>query len=120
MERDRGDLPVLLSPVDYLGCLGVGAVWLSPVYRSPMLDFGQDISDYTDVDPRSGRLLRCRSAGRRAARARYSGSSSMSYPITPRASILGSLKAVHHAAIRSVIGTFGPTLARMADHPTTG
>ncbi|RVG14649.1 alpha-amylase family glycosyl hydrolase [Sinorhizobium meliloti] len=51
-----GDLNGLLSRVDYLAWLGVGAVWLSPVYRSPMRDFGYDISDYTDVDPLFGTL----------------------------------------------------------------
>lgn len=51
-----GDLPGLLARVDYLKWLGIGAVWLSPVYRSPMLDFGYDISDYTDVDPTFGTL----------------------------------------------------------------
>src|SRR3954464_6854134 len=51
-----GDLAGLLSRVDYLAWLGVGAVWVSPVYRSPMLDFGYDISDYVDVDPVFGTL----------------------------------------------------------------
>ncbi|WP_373414672.1 alpha-amylase family glycosyl hydrolase [Ensifer aridi] len=51
-----GDLNGLLSRVDYLAWLGVGAVWLSPVCRSPMRDFGYDISDYTDVDPLFGTL----------------------------------------------------------------
>jgi alpha-glucosidase len=51
-----GDLPGLLSRIDHLAWLGIGAVWLSPVYRSPMLDFGYDISDYTDVDPVFGKL----------------------------------------------------------------
>ncbi len=36
--------------------LGVDAMWLSPFYRSPMADFGYDISDYTDVDPIFGTL----------------------------------------------------------------
>ncbi|HEX2116925.1 MAG TPA: alpha-amylase family glycosyl hydrolase [Alphaproteobacteria bacterium] len=51
-----GDLPGLIARVDYLAWLGIGAVWLSPVYPSPMLDFGYDISDYTGVDPRFGAL----------------------------------------------------------------
>ncbi|MBV8592220.1 MAG: hypothetical protein JO212_19560, partial [Acetobacteraceae bacterium] len=51
-----GDLNGILSRVDYLAWLGVGAVWLSPFYGSPMLDFGYDISDYTDVDPLFGTL----------------------------------------------------------------
>ena len=56
-----GDLPGIRDHLDYLndgtdGSLGVGAIWLSPFYRSPMADFGYDISDYTDVDPVFGTL----------------------------------------------------------------
>ncbi|WNV75441.1 alpha-glucosidase [Geodermatophilus sp. DSM 44513] len=51
-----GDLGGVLRRVDHLADLGVGVVWLSPVYRSPMADNGYDISDYTDVDPLFGTL----------------------------------------------------------------
>ncbi|MBU1492498.1 MAG: DUF3459 domain-containing protein [Actinobacteria bacterium] len=52
-----GDLTGILGRVDYLSeTLGVDAVWLSPFYRSPMDDFGYDISDYCDVDPLFGGL----------------------------------------------------------------
>ena len=51
-----GDLRGILAHLDYLKDLGVDAVWLSPVYRSPMDDNGYDISDYTDVDPLFGTL----------------------------------------------------------------
>jgi alpha-glucosidase len=51
-----GDLPGVLSRLDYLSWLGVDAIWLSPIYPSPMADFGYDISDYTDVDPLFGTL----------------------------------------------------------------
>lgn len=51
-----GDLPGITSQLDYLCDLGVGAIWLSPVYKSPMADFGYDISDYKDIDPSFGRL----------------------------------------------------------------
>jgi alpha-glucosidase len=51
-----GDLPGVLSRLDYLQWLGVDAVWLSPVYPSPMADFGYDISNYTDIDPLFGTL----------------------------------------------------------------
>jgi alpha-glucosidase len=36
--------------------LGADAIWLSPIFRSPMADFGYDISDYTDIDPLFGSL----------------------------------------------------------------
>jgi oligo-1,6-glucosidase len=51
-----GDLPGLISRLDYLASLGVDAVWISPFYRSPQDDNGYDISDYQDVDPMFGTL----------------------------------------------------------------
>jgi alpha-glucosidase len=51
-----GDLPGITARLDHLAWLGVDAVWLSPFYRSPMRDFGYDISDHTDVDPLFGTL----------------------------------------------------------------
>jgi alpha-glucosidase len=51
-----GDLPGLRARLEHLRWLGVDAVWLSPVYRSPMRDFGYDVADHTDVDPRFGTL----------------------------------------------------------------
>ena len=51
-----GDLPGILDTLDYVAALGVDAVWLSPFFRSPMKDFGYDVSDYRDVDPLFGTL----------------------------------------------------------------
>ena len=51
-----GDLEGLRSQLDHLAWLGVDAVWLSPIYRSPMADYGYDVSDHTDVDPVFGDL----------------------------------------------------------------
>jgi len=51
-----GDLPGIISRLDYLAELGVDVVWLSPVYRSPQDDNGYDISDYQDIDPMFGSL----------------------------------------------------------------
>jgi alpha-glucosidase len=51
-----GDLPGITSKLDYLQWLGVDAFWLSPIYQSPMADFGYDISDYTDIHPLFGTL----------------------------------------------------------------
>ena len=51
-----GDLPGILSRLDYLKDLGVDAIWLSPVYPSPDKDFGYDVSDYVDIDPRYGTM----------------------------------------------------------------
>jgi len=51
-----GDLLGITSKLDYLCWLGVDAIWLSPIYPSPMADFGYDISNYTDVHPLFGTL----------------------------------------------------------------
>ncbi|MBM4268008.1 MAG: alpha-amylase [Deltaproteobacteria bacterium] len=51
-----GDLKGLCDRLDHLSWLGVDALWLSPFYRSPMRDFGYDVSDYCDVDPVFGTL----------------------------------------------------------------
>lgn len=51
-----GDLPGILEKLDYLDWLGVDALWLSPIYPSPMADFGYDISDYTGIHPLFGTL----------------------------------------------------------------
>ncbi len=51
-----GDLPGLLSRLDYVASLGVDAIWITPFYRSPMADCGYDVSDYRAVDRRYGTL----------------------------------------------------------------
>ena len=61
-----GDLPGVTARLDHLGALGVDAVWLSPFFRSPMADFGYDISDHCDVDPIFGDLADADDMVRRA------------------------------------------------------
>jgi alpha-glucosidase len=51
-----GDLPGIRAHLDDLAWLGVDALWISPFYPSPMVDFGYDVSDYCDVDPTFGSL----------------------------------------------------------------
>ena len=51
-----GDLPGILRRLDHIVELGADAIWMSPIFRSPMADFGYDISDYTDIDPLFGTL----------------------------------------------------------------
>jgi alpha-glucosidase len=55
-----GDLPGLIAHLDHLNgsedSLGVDAIWISPFYPSPDKDFGYDVADYTNIDPRYGTL----------------------------------------------------------------
>lgn len=51
-----GDLQGIASRLVYLVWLGIDAIWLSPIYLSPMADFGYDIADYTAIDPQFGTL----------------------------------------------------------------
>ncbi|TCP08469.1 oligo-1,6-glucosidase [Crenobacter luteus] len=67
-----GDLAGIIGKLDYLETLGVDAIWLSPVYRSPMDDNGYDISDYQDIAAEFGTLAQMETliaeAGRRGIR----------------------------------------------------
>lgn len=51
-----GDLPGITHRLDHIAGLSVDAIWISPFFRSPMKDFGYDVSDYCDVDPIFGSL----------------------------------------------------------------
>ncbi len=51
-----GDLKGIQSRLPYLQDLGITVIWLSPIYPSPMIDFGYDISDYTDIHPMFGTM----------------------------------------------------------------
>ena len=51
-----GDLRGITQRVPYLVELGVDAIWISPIFTSPMADFGYDIADYTDIDSLFGTL----------------------------------------------------------------
>ncbi|MGB8813465.1 MAG: alpha-amylase family glycosyl hydrolase, partial [Paracoccaceae bacterium] len=51
-----GDLKGITARLPHIAALGVDAVWLSPIFTSPMADMGYDVSDYTDIDPLFGDL----------------------------------------------------------------
>jgi len=51
-----GDIPGIISRLDELKELGIGIIWLSPVYKSPDIDNGYDISDYRDINPKFGTM----------------------------------------------------------------
>lgn len=51
-----GDLQGITSRLQYFKDTGITSVWLSPIYESPMVDFGYDISNYTNIQPEYGTL----------------------------------------------------------------
>lgn len=51
-----GDLNGITSKLDYLKGLGVDAIWITPCFPSPQVDFGYDITDYVNIDPMYGTL----------------------------------------------------------------
>ena len=51
-----GDIPGIISRLDYVRDLGVDAIWFSPLYASPMKDYGYDISDYRAINPLFGTM----------------------------------------------------------------
>jgi alpha-glucosidase len=51
-----GDLRGIIARLSYLAALGIDALWLSPIFPSPMADFGYDVADYVGIDPLFGTL----------------------------------------------------------------
>jgi alpha-glucosidase len=51
-----GDLNGITAKLPYLQSLGIDAIWISPIFPSPMADFGYDVANYVDIDPLFGRL----------------------------------------------------------------
>ncbi len=51
-----GDLNGITARLDYIKSLGIDAIWLTPIYPSPQVDFGYDIADYENIDPKYGTL----------------------------------------------------------------
>ncbi|MGF1709062.1 alpha,alpha-phosphotrehalase [Vibrio kagoshimensis] len=54
--QGSGDIKGIISKLDYLKTLGIDAIWLTPVYESPMIDNGYDISDYYAINPEFGTM----------------------------------------------------------------
>jgi alpha-glucosidase len=51
-----GDINGIIQRLDYLKDLGIDAIWITPMYPSPQVDFGYDIADYTAIDPQYGTM----------------------------------------------------------------
>ena len=73
-----GDLNGITSKLDYLKSLGVDALWITPCFPSPHVDFGYDVSDYESIEPMYGTLEDFDRLVERGEEARGSGSSSIS------------------------------------------
>jgi len=52
----EGDIQGIIQRLDYLSWLGIDAIWLGPIYKSPLLDSGYDVSDFRSVDPVFGSM----------------------------------------------------------------
>ena len=65
-----GDLDGITASLDYLHDLGIDAIWLSPIYPSPDIDFGYDVSNYLDIDPSVRQPGKLRPPDQGGARAR--------------------------------------------------
>ena len=84
-----GDLRGIEQRLDHLAWLGVDALWLSPIYPSPMHDFGYDVADYKSVDPVFGSLDGVRQPrGGGAARAGCACSGRRAVPHVDRAPVV--------------------------------
>ena len=55
-NNGTGDLPGIASKLDYLKRLGIDAIWITPFYPSPQVDFGYDVSDFENIDPMYGTM----------------------------------------------------------------
>jgi alpha-glucosidase len=113
----RGDLPGLLQRIEYIKWLGVGAVWLTLIYKTPNQDFGYDIADFCAIDPRYGTM----EDFERVRDALHEAGIKLILDFVPNhTSDQHAWFAESRASRNKPIGTFGRRLARMAGHPTTG
>jgi alpha-glucosidase len=110
-----GDLNGIRRRLPYLAALGVGAVWISPFYTSPMADFGYDVADYYDVDPRFGTLADCKGL---IAEAHALGLKVILDFVPNHTS--GSSRADRAGRTRNAIGTYGRMQGQGVGRPIIG
>ena len=109
-----GDLDGIRQRLDYLVWLGVDAIWISPIYPSPMHDFGYDVADYWGLIRSSARSKVSTSSLMKRIQSNSKSSSTL-FQITRRSSILGSSPAGGHAPIQNTTGISGGMRLQMAD-----
>ena len=116
-----GDLPGIAERLDYLAWLGIDAIWLSPIFPSPMADFGYDVVRLLRHRPDVRHARRPRPRSSRGARARTCRSSSTSCPITPPIEHPWFVESrILARRTRSATGTSGATRRPTAGRRTTG
>ena len=114
-----GDIEGIQQRLQHLVDLGVDAIWISPIFPSPMRDFGYDVSDYCDIEPLFGSLSDFDLLV--APRTREGSKSfSISFPITLRIDTRGFKKVAHRDFHQSETGTSGATPGRMAPRRIIG
>ena len=119
-RRRRRPARASSSRLDYLRWLGVDAIWISPIYPSPMADFGYDVADYTGDPPAVRHARRLRPLVARGARARPEGDPRFrAEPHLRPASLVRRIALVARLT-RSATGTSGATRRRTAARRTTG
>ena len=115
-----GDLAGIIHRLPYVASLGVDAIWISPFFPSPMLDFGYDVMNYRDVDPMFGTLADFDALIERAHAAGPQGDDRPRALATPPTSTAGSARAGRAATTRRPTGTSGARRSPTARRRTTG
>ena len=103
-----GDLNGITHALDYLQTLGVDAIWISPMYPSPQVDFGYDVANYDAIDPQYGTLADFDNLIAEARNATSASSSTWS-STTPPTSTRGSSRPPAPAPTPNTTGTSGAT-----------
>ena len=110
-----GDLKGIIQKLDYLndgteGSLGVNTIWLSPIFESPNVDWGYDVSDHRKIDPDYGTM----------ADLEELKLCSILFLIIPPQSTHGLRSLDRLRVVQSATGTSGRNLLRTEVHPTIG
>ncbi len=115
-----GDLKGITSKMDYLHDLGIDAIWITPCFPSPQVDFGYDVSDYENIDPMYGTLAdfdRMAAEGKKHDIAHHSRLRRQPHlrpaQVVPRLEVLEDESAI-------ATGTSGTTASTATSRPTTG
>ena len=108
-----GDIPGIISKLDYLQDLGVGAIWLCPIYPSPLVDNGYDISDYCSVAKEYGTMEDMERLTSEADKRNIKNRNGFSILTIHQININGLKSLEAPKIIQNVIGIFGVMVKKM-------